>query len=42
LILAKLNANMLTQIIYDYIRQNEPEPTYRKARLKAAKKMLGE
>jgi len=38
--LASSNANMLTQILYDYIKQNENEPTYRKARLRAAKKML--
>jgi hypothetical protein len=40
--LARQNANMLTQILYDYIVQNEPDPTYRKARLKAAKRMLGD
>ena len=40
--LAQQNANMLTQILYDYIAQNEPDPTYRKARLKAAKRMLGD
>jgi len=39
--LAEKNANMLTQILYDYIRQNQDEPTYRKAHLKAAKRMLG-
>lgn len=38
--LANANANILTQILYDYIKQNENEPTYRKARLKAAKRML--
>ncbi len=36
------HANMLEQILCDYIRQNEPQPLYRKARLKAAKRMLGE
>jgi hypothetical protein len=30
--LAEKNANMLAQILYDYIRQNQDEPTYRKAR----------
>jgi hypothetical protein len=38
--LAERNANMLEQILYDYIRHAD-EPTYRKARLKAAKRMLG-
>jgi hypothetical protein len=40
--LAAANANMLDQILFDYVRQNQDEPTYRKARLKAAKRMLGE
>jgi hypothetical protein len=40
--LAKQNADMLIQILYDYIAQNEPDPTYRRARLKAAKRMLGD
>ena len=39
--LSERNANMLDEILYDYIQQNEPDPTYRKARLKAAKRMLG-
>lgn len=29
------------EILTDYIRQGEEDPTYRKARLKAAKRMLG-
>jgi hypothetical protein len=33
---------MLTQILYEYIRQNQDEPDYGKTRLKAAKRMLGE
>jgi hypothetical protein len=40
--IAKLNAKMLTEIPYDYIRQNQDEPTYRTAHLKAAQRMLGE
>ncbi len=40
--LAGRNANMLNEILHDYIRQNEEDPTYRKARLKAAKRMLGD
>ncbi len=40
--LAAANADMLDQILYDYIRQNQDEPMYRKARIKAAKRMLGE
>ena len=39
--LSERNAHMLDEILYDYIQQNEPDPTYRKARLKAAKRMLG-
>jgi hypothetical protein len=39
--IAKGYAPMFGQVLDDYIRQNEPEPTYRKARLKAAKRMLG-
>ena len=39
--LARLNVNMLNEILHDYIRQNEEDPTYRKARIKAAKRMLG-
>jgi hypothetical protein len=38
--IAKLNAKMLTETIR-LIRQNQDEPTYRKARLKAAQRMLG-
>jgi len=38
---AEQNANMLTQIPHDYVRQNDPDPRYRKQRLKAAKRMLG-
>jgi hypothetical protein len=38
--LAKRNVNILTQILDDYIRQNEEDPTYRKNRLKGAKRML--
>jgi len=40
--IAKGYSPMFAQILEDYIRQNEPDPTYRKARLKAAKRMLGE
>ena len=39
--LARRNAKMLNEILADYIRQNEEDPTYRKARLKAARRMLG-
>ena len=39
--IAKGYAPMLTQILEEYIRQNEPVPTYRNARIKAAKRMLG-
>jgi hypothetical protein len=39
--LAEKNANMLSQILFDYLKQNESDPTYRKARLKAANRMLG-
>ena len=39
--LARRNAKMLNEILTDYIRQNEEDPTYRKARLKAAKRLLG-
>jgi hypothetical protein len=38
--LASQNVNILTQILDDYIRQNEEDPTYRKNRLKGAKRML--
>ena len=31
--IAKLNPHMLTEILYDYIRQNQDEPTYRKRTL---------
>ena len=31
--IAKLNPHMLTEILYDYIRQNQDEPTYRKCTL---------
>jgi len=40
--IADRDANMLTQILYDYVKQNQDDPTYRKVRLKAAKRMLGE
>lgn len=40
--LARRNAAMLTQILDDYIRQNADDPTHRKARLSAAKRMLGD
>lgn len=40
--LARRNAKMLNEILHDYIRQNEEDPTYRKARLRAAKRMLGD
>jgi hypothetical protein len=40
--LARRNTKMLSDILHDYIRQNEEDPTYRKARLKAAKPMLGD
>jgi hypothetical protein len=39
--LARRNVNMLSDILHDYLRQNEEDPTYRKARIKAAKRMLG-
>lgn len=39
--IASRHANVLTQILDDYIRQNEEDPTYRKNRLKGARKMLG-
>ena len=32
---------MLTEILQDYIQQNEADIIYRAARIKAAKKMLG-
>jgi hypothetical protein len=38
---ARRNVNMLNEILHDYIRQNEEDPTYRKSRLKAAKRILG-
>ena len=40
-LIAKGYAPMLSQILEDYIHQNEPVPTHRKARIKAAKRMLG-
>lgn len=39
--LARRNAKMLNDILADYIQQNEEDPTYRKARLRAARRMLG-
>jgi hypothetical protein len=39
--IAKGYAPMLSQVLREYIRQNEPNPKYKKARLTAAKKMLG-
>ena len=39
--LARRNAKMLTEILDDYIRQNEEDPTYRKVQIKAEKRMLG-
>ena len=38
--LAARNVNILTQILADYIQQNEEDPLYRKNRLKGAKRML--
>ena len=38
--LAKQNVNILTQILHDYIEQNQEDPLYRKNRLKGAKRML--
>lgn len=38
--LASRNANVLTQILDDYIIQNEPDPAHRKNRIKGAKRML--
>jgi len=38
--IAARDAKMLNEILDDYIRQNEADPTYRKARLRAAKRML--
>lgn len=40
--IADRDADMLTQILYDYIKQNQDDATYRKGRLKAAQRMLGE
>ena len=39
--IAKGFAPMLTEILDDYIKLNHDYPNYRKARVKAAKKMLG-
>ena len=39
--IAKGYAPMLTQVLEDYIEQNKEEPAYRKARIRAAKGMLG-
>lgn len=39
--IAKGYAPMLTDILREYIRQNEANPKYHKARIKAAKRMLG-
>jgi hypothetical protein len=39
--LARGFAPMLTEILQDYIQQNEADVVYRTARIKAAKKMLG-
>jgi hypothetical protein len=39
--LASKNVNILTQILHEYISQNEEDPTYRKHRLRGAKRMLG-
>ena len=39
--LADTNAEELTQILDDFVSQNEPNPTYQKARLDAAKRMRG-
>ena len=39
--LARGFAPMLTEILQDYIQQNEADVVYRTARTKAAKKMLG-
>jgi len=39
--IAKGYAPMLTQVLEEYIEQNKEEPAYRKARIKAAKQMLG-
>ena len=38
--LAKQNSNILTQILHDYIQQNQEDMLYRKNRLKGAKRML--
>ena len=37
-----VTAEMLNEILHDYIRQNEEDPMCRKARIKAAKRMLGD
>ena len=38
--LAKQNINILTQILHDYIQQNQEDTLYRKNRLKGAKRMF--